>query len=228
MRTGPHYWPVAGRFVVAFLLFIALIGAMIAINIASYAYTRLGLSAPWIFSILIASVLGSWFNIPVARLGGNAVYEPMVVSVYGMLYVVPAWTRAETKIVAVNVGGAVIPTGLTAYLVVHARLGWQAALATALVTVVVHAVARVVPGVGIVVPTLMPAAAAAIVVWIMHAPSAAALAYVCGTMGTLIGADLLNLPRVRDLEAPVVSIGGAGTFDGIFVNGILAVILATL
>jgi uncharacterized membrane protein len=52
------------------------------------------------------------------------------------------------------------------------------------------------------------------------------VAYVAGTIGTLVGADLLNLRRVQDLGAPVVSIGGAGTFDGIFVTGILAVLLA--
>lgn len=44
----------------------------------------------------------------------------------------------------------------------------------------------------------------------------------------LIGADLLNLGAVRGLGAPVASIGGAGTFDGIFVTGILAVLLASL
>jgi uncharacterized membrane protein len=56
--------------------------------------------------------------------------------------------------------------------------------------------------------------------------SAPALAYVSGSLGTLIGADLLNLGRVQGLGAPVVSIGGAGTFDGIFLTGILAVLLA--
>jgi uncharacterized membrane protein len=48
------------------------------------------------------------------------------------------------------------------------------------------------------------------------------------SLGTLIGADLLNLDKVQGLGAPVVSIGGAGTFDGIFVIGILAVLLASL
>jgi len=56
----------------------------------------------------------------------------------------------------------------------------------------------------------------------------AALAYVCGTLGTLIGADILNLSRIRNLGAPVASVGGAGTFDGVFLAGILAVVLATL
>jgi uncharacterized membrane protein len=55
---------------------------------------------------------------------------------------------------------------------------------------------------------------------------APALAYTAGTLGTLIGGDLLNLRKIRGLGAPVVSIGGAGTFDGIFLTGIIAVLLA--
>jgi len=31
---------------------------------------------------------------------------------------------------------------------------------------------------------------------------------------------------MADLRAPVLSIGGAGTFDGIFLTGIIAVLLA--
>ena len=41
-------------------------------------------------------------------------------------------------------------------------------------------------------------------------------------------ADLLNLRRIRSLGAPVVVVGGAGTFDGVFLSGLLAVLLATL
>ena len=55
----------------------------------------------------------------------------------------------------------------------------------------------------------------------------AAVAYIGGSLGTLIGADLLNLSKVQGLGAPVVSIGGAGTFDGIFLTGIIAVLLAS-
>jgi uncharacterized membrane protein len=56
----------------------------------------------------------------------------------------------------------------------------------------------------------------------------APLAYIAGSLGTLIGADLTNLDKVRGLGAPVAWIGGAGTFDGIFLTGILAVLLANL
>jgi len=38
----------------------------------------------------------------------------------------------------------------------------------------------------------------------------------------MIGADLWNLGRVAELGAPLVSIGGAGTFDGVFLTGIIA------
>jgi uncharacterized membrane protein len=69
---------------------------------------------------------------------------------------------------------------------------------------------------------------------------AAPVAYIAGTLGTLIGADLLNLrailrgsllPATEAEETPakvIDSIGGAGVFDGIFLTGILAPFLATL
>ena len=68
----------------------------------------------------------------------------------------------------------------------------------------------------------------AVVAWILARENAAPLAYMGGSLGTLIGADLTNLDKVRGLGAPVASIGGAGTFDGIFLTGILAVLLAGL
>jgi len=55
---------------------------------------------------------------------------------------------------------------------------------------------------------------------------AAPTAYFAGTMGTLIGADILHMDKLRYLRAPVASIGGAGTFDGIFLAGIGAVLLS--
>jgi uncharacterized membrane protein len=54
------------------------------------------------------------------------------------------------------------------------------------------------------------------------------IAYVGGTLGTLIGADLLNLRRVEGIGAPVVSIGGAGTFDGVYLTGLISVLLVLI
>jgi uncharacterized membrane protein len=66
---------------------------------------------------------------------------------------------------------------------------------------------------------------------------APALAYISGTVGTLLGADLLNLltPGLlselsplgsHNIRPTVLSIGGAGVFDGIFLTGVMAVLLA--
>jgi uncharacterized membrane protein len=74
----------------------------------------------------------------------------------------------------------------------------------------------------------IPPLATAIVAIALSRRYAAPLAYVSGSLGTLIGADLMNLGELRTLGAPVASIGGAGTFDGIFVTGLTAVLLASL
>ena len=223
-----HYWPVPRSIVVALVLLTLLVLGAFLVNLVSYAYRRVGLGESWAFALLLVSILGSRFNVPVARLPGTVAFVPVVVRVYGMLYVVPRPVRTDTKIVAVNVGGAIVPTALSAYLILTNGLLWPAAVAATVVAAVTHVFARVVPGVGVVVPTLIPPLAAALTTWFINVEPAAALAYVGGTLGTLIGGDLLNLRRVKQLDAPVVSIGGAGTFDGIFVTGIVAVLLAAV
>ena len=87
--------------------------------------------------------------------------------------------------------------------------------------------ARRVPGIGIALPFLVPPIIAAMTALLVARTNVAAVAYVSGSLGTLIGADLLNLGRIQGLGAPVMSIGGAGTFDGIFLTGITAVLLAS-
>ena len=71
-----------------------------------------------------------------------------------------------------------------------------------------------------------PPIIAALCGYLLGGHHADAVAYVSGVLGTLIGADLLNLSKIKGLGAPVASIGGAGTFDGIFLTGIVAVLLA--
>jgi uncharacterized membrane protein len=56
----------------------------------------------------------------------------------------------------------------------------------------------------------------------------AVVAYVCGTVGCLIGADIPNLGHADESGAQMESIGGAGTFDETFLTGIMAVVLAAL
>jgi len=110
--------------------------------------------------------------------------------------------------------------------VFHAPHPFRTLLALAAVTYVVYRTARPVPGLGIATPMFIPPLVAALAALILDPQSAPATAYTAGTLGTLIGADLLHLDKLKELRAPVASIGGAGTFDGIFLTGILAVLLA--
>jgi uncharacterized membrane protein len=131
-------------------------------------------------------------------------------------------------VIAVNVGGAVIPGLMSLYLLAKNRLWVRGLLATAVVAIVCYSLSQPVPGLGIAEPILVPTVITAIVALLLSREHAAPLAYISGSLGTLIGADLLNLGNIPGLGAPVASIGGAGTFDGIFLIGILAVLIASL
>jgi uncharacterized membrane protein len=149
-----------------------------------------------------------------------------IVEFFGMRYVVPGVVAWPGTVLAVNVGGAVIPTLMSTYLVIRYQLWLKATIATVAIAFIIHSMATPVPGIGIAVPVFAPVVATAILAFILSREYAPPLAYIGGSMGTLIGADLLNLDKISGLGAPVASIGGAGTFDGIFLTGILAVLLA--
>ncbi|MGD0994521.1 MAG: DUF1614 domain-containing protein [Candidatus Bathyarchaeia archaeon] len=185
-----------------------------------------------IFLILVGTLIGSFINIPLLKLRATI---PMIhddyVSWFGVTYRIPQVGYGEAvTLVAVNVGGALIPTGVSIYLLSKSSistiiLSLIGVLAVALVT---HAVARPVKGVGIATPAFIPPIAAAVAALILSPAQPRTIAYVAGVLGTLIGADLLNLRKIPKLGAPVASIGGAGTFDGVFLTGIIAVLLAGL
>jgi uncharacterized membrane protein len=224
-----YYLPLEAPFFAILVgLFILLI-ILIGIDVLSYASSRLGLSLSTALLLLLASLIGSSINIPVWEFPGRAVWTgEEVVHYFGMHYVVPVLERQHGTIIAVNVGGAVIPTLLSLYLLAKNNLWGPGLITTAVVTAVVHLLADPVPGVGIAVPIFVPPVVTALTALLISHHHAAAVAYAGGSLGTLIGADLLNLDAVQGLGSPFASIGGAGTFDGIFLTGIVAVLLASL
>jgi len=229
MHSGQlHYLPLTPAFfsvlAVAFLLLVVLI----QIGVLHYAYTRVGLSARAVLCVLFGSLLGSYVNIPLAELPGQEVMSGRAISYFGMQYVVPVVVDWPGTVIAVNVGGALIPGLMSFYLLVRNKLWGVGLIATACVTALCHLLADPVPGVGIALPVLVPSVVAAIVALLLSREHAAPLAYICGSLGTLFGADLLNLDKVQGLGAPIASIGGAGTFDGVFLVGIVAVLIASL
>src|SRR3989441_3542487 len=167
------------------------------------------------------SLLGSYVNIPIAELRAEPMAAGREVVFFGMRYIIPSVMEWPRTILAVNLGGAVIPTLLSAYLVTKHGFYGPALIAVAVVAALVHLLARPVPGVGIAVPTLVPPLAAVAVALPLSRASAPALAYVAGSMGTLIGGDLLNLGKIQGLGAPVASIGGGRTVGRGVLSGVL-------
>jgi uncharacterized membrane protein len=225
-RRQSAYGPLAWRFVAVLALVLALLAPLLLVGLAPFAYGWVGIGARAAFLLLLCSLLGSWLNLPVVRLAPERLIYERIVVAFGTYWKVPVLERTQGPLVAVNVGGALIPTGVSLWILVHHHNWRQALVATALVAFAVHLVARPVRGLGIVVPALLPPVIAAASALLLAGANPAPVAYVAGTLGTLIGADLLNLYRVRGLGAPVVSIGGAGTFDGIYFAGIAAIIFA--
>ena len=226
MNSQVHYLPMTpGLFSILVVLFAGLV-ILVQLRILRYAYMRLGIGPGAALLLLFGSLIGSYFNIPVTVLPGVPVRSGEVVDFFGMRYVVPVVVRWPGTVLAVNVGGAVIPTLMSAYLVMRYQLWFKAALAVIAIAFIIHTMATPVRGIGIAVPVFAPVIVTAILAFMLSREYAPPLAYIGGSMGTLIGADLLNLDKISGLGAPVASIGGAGTFDGIFLTGILAVLLA--
>ena len=226
MGSQVHYLPLTpALFSVLVFLFVVLI-ILIQLRILRYAYMKLGVGPGAAMLLLFGSLIGSYFNIPITVLPGQLVKSGQVVDFFGMQYVVPLVQQWPGTVLAVNVGGAVIPTLMSSYLMLRYQLWGKATIAVIAIAVIIHSMATPVQGLGIAVPVFAPVVATAILAFLLSREYAAPLAYIGGSMGTLIGADLSNLDKIIGLGAPVASIGGAGTFDGIFLTGILAVLLA--
>ena len=220
------YPPIALRYLGVFGLVALFLFALLELQVIEVVFSRLGISHRAIVSLLLLTILGSYINIPIATIAAQQLVHDQELVVNGIPYIVPHIAQAGKTVIAINVGGALIPAVLSIYLLVRVGGAIQALIATAIVSAFVYHLARPVPGVGIAVPTIVPGLVAAALATTLDYRRSAAIAYVAGTMGCLFGADIFNLGIVSQLHAPVASIGGAGTFDGVFVSGIVAVLLA--
>jgi uncharacterized membrane protein len=217
--------PLTLFFMVLFFFVAAIFFLIIEINVIALAFAKIGIPSHYIFGTLFGILVGSFVNIPVKRIPQEHLIEERWVSFFGFRHAIPVRKKKET-ILAVNLGGAVIPCLVSVYLLFKTGLWWKGLVTIALMTLVAHRLARPVKGVGIAMPAFIPPILAAVLGVIFSYGHAPTLAYVSGTLGTLIGADILNIGKIKNLGAPVASIGGAGTFDGIFLNGIMAVLLS--
>jgi len=222
------YLPLTPAFFSILIIIFIVLAISIEFRVLRYAYMQLGVSSRTAMFLLLSSLIGSYFNIPLFEISSHVTSAGEVVQFFGMDYQVPAASGHAGTIIAVNVGGAVIPTFMSFYLLWHYNLWIKGAIAAAVVVTVCYLLATPVPRLGIAIPVFVPAIATAITAIVLDRKYVAPLAYIAGSLGTLIGADLMNLGKVAGLGAPIASIGGAGTFDGIFVTSIIAVLLGSL
>src|ERR1700686_1548091 len=162
MNSQVHYLPLTpGLFLILVVLAVGLV-ILIQLRILRYAYMKLGVGPGVALFLLFGSLIGSYFNIPITILPGPPARSGQIVEFFGMQYVVPLVTYPGT-VLAVNVGGAVIPTVMSTYLVIRYQLWVKAAIATAIIAVVIHSMATPVPGIGIAVPVFAPVVITAII-----------------------------------------------------------------
>jgi uncharacterized membrane protein len=218
------FFPFAGKFSAFLALTLFFIFILIEIDVVTYAFERIGINHRYVFAILLLSFLGSSINIPIAQLISHREVLHEITS-YGWHILVP--TR-NNVVVEVNVGGAVIPLLVSLYLLLKMSTPFRALFSVAIVAAISNYFATPVRELGITIPTFIPPILAAGCAIIFNRREAPQIAYIAGSMGTLIGADLLNLPIVTQLGSRFVSIGGAGTFDGIFFSSIIAVLLVSI
>ncbi len=190
------------------LLFVLLI-LLVEVRVLTYAYRKVGVHPRYAFAVMLLSLVGSVVDIPIFAIGPAR-----------------AGAHVEPDRRGTERGRRADPDSRLVVSVARTRMYVRMLIGTAVVAAVVHSLAELVPGVGIAVPMIAPPLVAAGVALLLAFRRAPPVAYVAGSMGTLVGADLLNLGQIARLGAPVVSIGGAGTFDGVFLTGILAGLLA--
>lgn len=217
--------------IILFLLLLALLPFMFA-QVMGLALAKLRLEPQTAILVIMGILFGSVINIPVKRLVRQ---EDVVVHPYPYFGFLDLWpqlqrVRRET-VVAVNLGGCVIPTLVAIYEIGQLLMnGWTllfaVVVAVAINTAVCYKLAKPVKGIGIAMPAMVPPIVAAMSALALAPDQAPPLAFVAGVFGPLLGADLLHVREIPRISTGMASIGGAGTFDGIVLSGILAAYLA--
>lgn len=207
-----------------FLLIVLLV--TVQFGLVSIAFERLGLSSQSAFLLLSTSLLGSLINLPLFNIKSSPPSAPTIPVNFGFLRLPPMEFTGVTRI-HINVGGGLVPIMFSIYLGLHHTITWWQIISGILIIAIVsYYISKPMHGIGIGMPVFVAPIAAALVATIIAHGNSAPLAYISGSLGVLLGADILRLKNIKAMGLPMASIGGAGTFDGIFLTGIIAVLLA--
>ncbi|AGK62138.1 putative membrane protein [Archaeoglobus sulfaticallidus PM70-1] len=187
-----------------------------------------GLSYSQALTVFFMIVIGSFINIPLVEKEGKEVVREY--NFFGIIYQV----RQRSKMtVAVNLGGCIFPSLIAVKLLLSLPLTpWI--IAFILTSIIIYFNAKPVRGVGIAVPMFLPPLISVLTSYFIISFFGLDMyllpkfAYAVGVLAVLFGADILHLKDLEKIGSGVISIGGAGTFDGIFLTGIFSVILSVL
>lgn len=219
----PPFSPLHLIFFLGLLLFITL---SIQFGLMALTFEKLGLDTHSALLLLGTSLFGSVINLPLMTLQSDEPAPPPPAEEETGMWPPQLPFDGRTRIM-VNVGGCLVPVFFSAYLLRHYPLGApETVVAVLAVAGVSFLMSRPMHGIGVAMPVLVAPLSAALVAVVLGGEYRAPLAYVAGSLGVLIGADLLRLKDIRAMRFPVASIGGAGTFDGIFMTGLVAVLLS--
>ncbi len=220
------YLPVSLLLFLLLLLLVPFLWLIVAVDVVQIAVAKLGFSPNIAFLLLILVILGSTINIPLYRKESSVIVADDFVNLWlREFWGIPLQKVQRTTVIALNVGGGLIPVLLALYQFTQGNI-LAILLVTAIVTVVSYYAARVVPGIGIQMNPLLAPLTAALSAMLFAPAHAAPVAFAGGILGTLIGADLLHLKDIQAMSSGVLSIGGAGVFDGIALCGLFALLLS--
>ena len=214
-REG-FFFPLSCLLLGLFILLLPILFLLVFFNIVAFTFEKLGISPELALLILLLMLIGSVINLPLTKRTIEYTREIR----FGW-FQIPV--RQESGL-AINLGGAIIPVALSCYLLFKVPL-WPVLAATVLMVIICKFLTKPVPGRGLAIPMLIPPLFATLFAILLVRDFAAPCAYISGVLGTLIGGDLLNLGKARRVGSGIISIGGAGVFDGIFLVGIVSVIL---
>ncbi len=231
------YQPQVGCILMLVILAFMCLMPLFLIETAQIALQKLHVPPGAAMVVLFGILIGGLVNIPIHVIEKE---EPQVMPggvIHTMMGWVPVIQRRQTRtIVAVNLGGCLIPVALAVFELVlilnsDTQVKFALMIAVAVNITVCYFVAKPIQGVGIAMPAFTSPAVAVGVVWLLLMPAEyqmvrAPVAFIAGILGPLVGADLLHLRDITTISARVVSIGGAGTFDGIVLSGLLAALIA--
>jgi len=213
-------------FIVLLFIMLVVLFILTSINLFGMAFRKLGFPPEYSVYFLFLSLLGSYVNLPIKKI---ILHKPLMhdkgIDFHRSGYSSSYHEIGRSTSIAVNLGGAVIPVLMSIFLSTLLSMV-DVVIGILVMTVIVHKISKPILGSGIAIHVVLPPLLAAAVALMISPQDAPLIAYISGTIGCLIGIDILNLKKLSDLGVPAVSIGGKGTFDAIFLTGIISVLLA--